>query len=321
MFNKAHAITKLVASCVRVAEAAGNVIKKVTASADLKIVDKGTGGQADIQTEADRSAQYCIEKSLQTKFNNKLTIIGEEQNTTAVDDLELGICPDVLEYDSKVCEEFQKANIEDVVIWVDPLDGTSEFAKAVKTMSKDLEQVTVLIGIAYQERSIAGVIHQPFYPGHENGRTIWAIAGIGTFGLQVMKPTENKVVVTTKSHLTPQVTRALDSLKNAKLVQDVEQVGGAGFKVLRCLEGATAYVFASDGCKKWDTCAPEAVLKSAHGRLTDITGRDILYGEHVQHRNTGGVLATAPRLDHEAFVDAIPEDIKIQLPEKLISHI
>lgn len=33
--------------------------------------------------------------------------------------------------------------------------------------------------------------------------------------------------------------------------------------MLRCLEGAAAYVFASPGCKKWDTAAPEAVLIAA----------------------------------------------------------
>ncbi len=68
---------------------------------DLKVVDKNSvkGGPADLQvgrrseagvvlltllhviafkTLADRSAQYMIVKSLQEKFHNRLTIIGEE---------------------------------------------------------------------------------------------------------------------------------------------------------------------------------------------------------------------------------------------------
>lgn len=53
---------------------------------------------------------------------------------------------------------------------------------------------------------------------------------------------------------------ALDALQKEKLVDRVDRVGGAGYKVLKCLEGAAAYVFASPGCKKWDTAAPEAVL-------------------------------------------------------------
>lgn len=40
-------------------------------------------------------------------------------------------------------------------------------------------------------------------------------------------------------------------------------VGGAGFKVIQCLEGGSAYVFVGGGSKKWDTAAPEAVLEAA----------------------------------------------------------
>lgn len=44
-----------------------------------------------------------------------------------------------------------------------------------------LEQVTVLIGIAYRDRAIAGIIHQPYY--NQKGRTVWAIEGCGVNGL------------------------------------------------------------------------------------------------------------------------------------------
>ena len=48
-------------------------------------------------------------------------------------------------------------------------------------------------------------------------------------------------------------------------------LGGAGNKVLRVIEGdAHAYVFASPGTKKWDTCAPEAILVAMGGLLTGI---------------------------------------------------
>lgn len=51
------------------------------AGGDLKIVDKSEAGQpADLQTEADRRAQFCIVQSLQKQFRN-LKIIGEEVRT------------------------------------------------------------------------------------------------------------------------------------------------------------------------------------------------------------------------------------------------
>ena len=51
------------------------------------------------------------------------------------------------------------------------------------------------------------------------------------------------------------------------------------------LEGkAHVYVFGSPGCKKWDTCAPQAVLEAAGGVLTDIQGNLIPYQASAPHR-------------------------------------
>lgn len=70
---------------------------------------------------------------------------------------------------------------------------------------------------------------------------------------------------------------------------------------------AHAYVFASIGCKKWDTCAPEAILVSLGGSLTDIHGKPIPYHANVVHKNTGGVLATVE--NHEWYVNKIKEKV------------
>lgn len=87
-------------------------------------------------------------------------------------------------------------------------------------------------------------------------------------------------------------------------------------QVLQLLEGqANAYVFASGGCKKWDTCAPEAVLRAAGGRLTDILGRAYLYGSKVAKPNASGVLATLSSPLHEDLVTKIPESVKNKLSE------
>lgn len=82
----------------------------------------------------------------------------------------------------------------------------------------------------------------------------------------------------------------------------------AVFQVLLLIEKkAHAYVFASIGCKKWDTCAPEAILTSIGGSLTDIHGKPIPYHANVVHKNTGGVLATVD--NHEWYVNKIKERV------------
>ncbi|CAB3405485.1 unnamed protein product [Caenorhabditis bovis] len=314
MFNKACFLTRVVASSVRVSEAAGGIIKNVMNAGDLKIIDKSEQGKPyDPQTEADRRAQFCIVQSLQSRFKN-LTIIGEEEDTTQCPEVEIGYSESVLNMEPLMSPDLKSIEEKDVVVWVDPLDGTSEVALAVKNKNAALlEQVTVLIGIAYRGRPVAGIIHQPYHS--DKGRTVWAIRGCGVNGLTPINAASLKTVVTTRSHLSDSVQNALEALKEKQLADNIEKVGGAGFKVLKVLEGCAAYVFASAGCKKWDTCAVEAVLEAAGGHLTDISGRQINYDKNVQLNNTGGVLATASWVNHQQYVDSIPQNIKNSLPE------
>lgn len=94
----------------------------------------------------------------------------------------MGFSADVLQMERLMSTELKNIQENDVVVWVDPLDGTSEVALAVKNKNMALlEQVTVLIGIAYKGRPVAGIIHQPY---HEKlGRTVWAIQGCGVHGV------------------------------------------------------------------------------------------------------------------------------------------
>ena len=86
-------------------------------------------------------------------------------------------------------------------------------------------------------------------------------------------------------------------------------------QVLLLIEGrAHAYLFASPGCKKWDTCAPEAVLHAVGGRLTDVFGNDYTYESTVQHRNAGGTLGTAIASEHAWYLAKMDVDVKKALP-------
>ncbi|CAI4224314.1 unnamed protein product [Auanema sp. JU1783] len=312
LWSKASFVPRLVASSIKISEAAGGIIKNVMLGGDLKIIDKSEAGQpADLQTEADRRAQFCIVQSLQKHFT-KLKIIGEEDITSACPEIEAAF--DVTPLQLNCSEEISSVKEEDVVVWVDPLDGTSEVALALKNKNAALlEQVTVLIGVAHKGKPIAGIIHQPYF--NKTGRTIWAIHGCGIHGIIPASTQSEKVVVTTRSHLSDSVISALDALKAEGLADQVLKVGGAGYKVIKIIEGCAAYVFASAGCKKWDTCAVEAVLQASGGNLTDISGRQIVYSPHVQKNNTGGVLATANWVSHQNYVESIPQALKDSLPE------
>lgn len=172
--------------------------------------------------------------------------------------------------------------------------------------------MTVLVGVSVKGSSIGGVIHQPYYNytsgTTEMGRTLWGLIGVGVGGFVPKEPPRGTLILTTtRSHSDELVVRTLDSLEADEIVR----AGGAGYKVLLLMEGkAHAYVFASKGCKKWDTCAPEAILKAIGGKLTDVHGRDYSYDKGVKYPNAGGVFATVKGLNHAALLAKIPQDVK-----------
>lgn len=204
-------------------------------------------------------------------------------------------------------EEWASVRDERIVVWVDPLDGTSEYTQGF------LDNVTVLIGISVDGKAVAGVICQPFYQNH-TGRTIWSIVRLGVFGInRVNTSTDPLVITTTRSHGSRDINDTLAALEPCQVLR----VGGAGHKVLLVIEGtAHAYVFPSAGCKKWDTCAPEAVLRANGGILTDVLGNDLLYHRDVEHVNGSGVLAAIDRSIHEKCLRLIPPEVKHKLIPK-----
>ncbi|XP_029983849.1 3'(2'),5'-bisphosphate nucleotidase 1 isoform X1 [Sphaeramia orbicularis] len=323
-------VLRLVASAYNVAERAGSIVRKVLHSGELGIVEKT--GANDLQTQADRLAQQSICASLSRHFP-KVTIIGEEElpsEEVKEELIENGQSEEILQ---KTCPpEYSELKEEELVVWVDPLDGTKEYTEAAKCLhlrtevttphkGSDssqlhrtalwlLDNVTVLIGIAHKGRAIAGVINQPFYnyqlgAGAVLGRTIWGMPGLGAFGFQLQEvPDGRRIITTTRSHSNKVVTDCVDAMDPDEVVR----VGGAGNKIIQLVEGkASAYVFASPGCKKWDTCAPEAILHAVGGKLTDMHGNPYRYDANVKHMNSTGVLATLR--NHDYYVSRVPQSV------------
>lgn len=324
-------LVNLVAASVYSAKSASKIICDVMKKGELGIVDKGIN---DLQTEADRSAQHCIVSGLTKQFPG-IKIIGEETldtpGTTGNDVIDSGFDESVISLVGAKCpERLKNIPLDDLVVWVDPLDGTAEYTKGL------LDHVTTLIGIAVKGEPLAGVICQPYYnfqkvtgttgqsieggdcePGVVMGRTVWGIQGIGAFGHEknTPPPFEDGLIVTVSaSHPTESLTKCLQALNPSS----VFNVGGAGHKVLMLLDGkAHVYPLPTRGCKKWDTCAPEAVLRAAGGIITDMFGKDIEYHQNVTHSNESGHLAALDRRVHAHCLQVIPEDLKPKVKSTL----
>lgn len=81
----------------------------------------------------------------------ELIIIGEESTKEVVKDKEIE--PPKLDL---IKEDLPSFNINDIAVFVDPLDGTKEYVKGA------VQHVSTLIGITVKKRPFAGVINFPF---------------------------------------------------------------------------------------------------------------------------------------------------------------
>lgn len=313
MSGSRSVLLDVLSSSVAIVDRAGEIVREVFKRGQLGIVEKT--GADDLQTEADRSAQNCILASLAAQYPG-LTVVGEEGELDMSE-----VKPDwvVRTQDQEalkmtVDQQWRDVKLSDLTVWVDPLDGTKEYTQGL------LDHVTVLVGIAVGSEAVAGVIHQPYYnyqsteEGARLGRTFYGVAGGGVVGISGCPPPPTRVITTTRSHGTGLVQEALHLLKPDQVLK----VGGAGHKVILLMEGvASAYVFPSPGCKKWDTCAPQAILHAMGGLLTDIHGNKYQYHAGVEQVNMEGVLATGREQDHAWYVETLTQNIKDQVKHSL----
>lgn len=164
-------------------------------------------------------------------------------------------------------------------LWVvDPLDGTREFIDRI-------DEFSVMVGLAVDGAAVLGAVYRPdsevLYLGHAD-RGAWRIdrrdgnrirrlrvpAGSGDGGTALR-------FVRSRSHPDERLQR----LERA-LAASVVLSGSVGVKCALIATGdADLYVHPVPYLKEWDTCAPEAVLRGAGGRITDCRGGPLVYGK------------------------------------------
>jgi 3'(2'), 5'-bisphosphate nucleotidase len=159
------------------------------------------------------------------------------------------------------------------VFFVDPIDGTREFAEG-------RDDFAVMIGLAVGGRATAGVLAIP-----AEGVILSGTVGGGanrtgrdgvTTSVRVGSCTSARegVVIVSRSHRPPDLAAVLERLGSPRELP----CGSVGVKVARVALGdADLYLHPGSGAKKWDSCAPEAVLRAAGGELGDVFGDPIDY--------------------------------------------
>jgi 3'(2'), 5'-bisphosphate nucleotidase len=99
--------------------------------------------------------------------------------------------------------------------------------------------------------------------------------------------------------------RTSDIMRRLGITRVTEQ-GSVGLKVGLIAEGkADLYLHPIPRSSRWDTCAPEALLRAAGGVLTDSSGAPYVY-DGVELENTRGIIACSPQV-LEAVVPILRE--------------
>ncbi len=184
-------------------------------------------------------------------------------------------------------------------LWlVDPIDGTKDFIRGSDGFS-------VMIGLVEDGRPVVGVVHQPTL-----ARTFYA-SPAGAFvrtpdGTQPLVVSNVAVagdarLVASASHR----SAAIDEVKSALGIADEQNVGSVGVKLsLIALGARDLYVNPWPKTKAWDTCAPEAILVRAGGRLTDLFGAPITYYGDLRH--VRGLVASNGHIHDEVVARIAP---------------
>lgn len=224
---------------------AGKAIMEIYSS-DFQVDSKDDSSPV---TEADRRAEDLITARIKSDIGDMYPIVGEE----AFSD---GHSPD----------------IKDTPFWlVDPLDGTKEF------INRNGE-FTVNIALIDGGHPVLGVVHAPAVNQTYMGSPHGAFADMDGTGPKPIScrrwPSNGLTALVSRSHSSPETD---EFLKNYKIKEEVSSGSSLKFCVVA---RAAADLYPRIGrTMEWDTAAGHAVLRAAGGAVTDLEGRDLMYGK------------------------------------------
>lgn len=241
---------------VRIARQAGDILMEIYAT-DFGVAYKT---RSDPVTEADTRANAYIVQELRESFPADGVVAEETEDQS--DALGGGRC-----------------------WYVDPVDGTKEF------VAKNGE-FAVMLGLAIDGEATLGVVFQP-----QHDKLYAGVVGHGAYleergarrELQVSTvsdPSKLKLVVS-RSHRGEPIGEVMAMLG----IKRESRSGSVGLKVgLIAERRADLYLHMSNKSSQWDACGPEAVLRAAGGRFSDLDGAAYRYGG-TDMRNDRGILA------------------------------
>ena len=194
-------------------------------------------------------------------------------------------------------------------VWIlDPLDGTKDFIQGTSNYAMHL-------GLNYKKEPYLGVVLIP-EQGElwiSNGRETWVEKSDGKPIKTILKEEKNlkeMTIITSKNHRNENLNNLIEKVGFKK----VKIMGSVGCKIASILRGESDIYIClnlpgNSAPKDWDFSAPEAILKTAGGAITNLDNEKLFYGKsNFQHG--GIIIATNNSLTHQKVCSEIKELIK-----------
>ena len=195
-------------------------------------------------------------------------------------------------------EDDDKSRIDSEKVWIiDPLDGTQDFVNKTG-------EFTVMIGLVENHIPIMGLVYWPtekklYFAENGFGAFCYDSQGWTKISVRNVEEVAKSLALVSRHHLSDKEKKMLDHLK----IKNTASIGSS-LKVMEIASGrADIYLTSTNKMKQWDTAASHCIISEAGGKMTDISGNDLVYNtESVNHEN--GLLVTNGSI-HEEVVSKI----------------
>ena len=339
-------LRKLLSACVYANLEACQIIRQYyyhESSKDIRY--KEEGDSRSVVTKADIDAQCKIINILrnQEPWGPHLHIIGEEDEesstTTTTTTNEHESISNILKQLSLQNEEDEIVPIDELCIFIDPLDGTREFVE------NRIQNVGCLIGITRNGKAIAGTVGVPF-PSTSNNSSPPAFIRYAYLNDDVIAGTwphdethnvndkddddDGFTIIYTgdsKNKILSNVVQLAKQiiLQNNKNEVKHEIVGGTAAKlslIATTKTTSSSMAILHVGTNVWDTVATEALVRSQGGHVTDFLGRPLETHLHPSKiRNVYGVIASSKnaRTLHDELCQTIQQQADPTLLHQILN--
>jgi len=193
-----------------------------------------------------------------------------------------------------------KSRLASEKVWiVDPLDGTQDFVNRTG-------EFTVLVGLVENHIPVIGLVYLPikkilYFAEKGKGAFCYDLNKWGKISVRKVEEISSCLALVSRHHLSGKEKKILDHLG----ITNTATIGST-LKVMEISSGrGDVYLTTTNKMSQWDTCASNCIISEAGGKMTDISGNELIYNtEIVKHEN--GLLTTNGFI-HDRVVSKISE--------------